>query len=85
MTAASQFNVLNQDDQTDSSKPLHVVYTDGIIGVGSQTVWKVKPMIDASDHLIQYSIVPLHVKQDCKVLWKVMVPILDHKLDLYFS
>ena len=61
---------MNQGDLTDSFKPLYVVYKDGGDGAGLQTVWKAKSMNDASDHLFQYNIVPLHLKQDSKVLWK---------------
>ena len=36
----------------------------------SQTVWKAKSMKDASGHLLLYSLVPLNVEQDSRVLWK---------------
>lgn len=81
----SLINVLNQDGQTDFSKPHYVVYKDDRDGVRSQTVWKAKSMNDASDHFFQYSFAPLRVKQhSIEFHGKIILLILSYQLDLYF-
>ena len=54
----------------DPSKPVVVVYKDGGDTAGSQTVWKSISMKDVSDHLFQFSVVPLRVEQSGTVVWK---------------
>ena len=54
----------------DPSKAVTVVYKDGGDTAGSQTVWKSASMKDASNHIFQFSLVPLHVEQNDAVVWK---------------
>ena len=74
MTTTSLINILNESSCIDHFKPVHVVYKDGGDGAGSQTVWKSKSMSEASDHLFQYSIVPLRVEQGTGIIWKNATP-----------
>ena len=54
----------------DKSKELKAIYKDGGDGSGSQTIWKSASMINASDHIFQYSMVPVRLEQDGNVVWK---------------
>ena len=76
MTTTSLINCVKMNDVTaiDPMKPLKAVYKDGCDGAGSQSTWNSKSMISASDHMFQYSVVPLRVEQDSKVVWKNPTP-----------
>ena len=76
MTSTSLINAvkMNEMAELDPSKPLMAVYKDGCDGAGSQSTWNSRSMINASDHMFQYSIVPLRLEQDSKVLWKNPTP-----------
>ena len=50
------------------------MYKDGCDGAGSQSCWNSLSMINASDHMFQYSVVPLRLEQESKVLWKNPTP-----------
>ena len=70
MTTASLIkNIEHSGVHLNESEPLKVVYKEGGDTAGSQTVWSSSSMIDASDHLFQYSIVPLRVIQENKIVW----------------
>ena len=60
--------------QIDTLKSLTAVYKDGCDGAGSQSSWNSQSMINASDHMFQYSIVPLRLEQESQVLWKNPTP-----------
>ena len=47
-----------------------MVYKDGGDGSGSQTVWKILSMVNASDHIFQYSMVPIRLEQEGTTIWK---------------
>ena len=66
MTTTSLINCVKMDDITaiDPMKPLKAVYKDGCDGAGSQSTGNSKLMIDASDHMFQYSVAPLRLEQD---------------------
>ena len=80
MTTRSLLNTLLDDksSQLDTNKPVNVVYKDGCDGAGSQTVWNSVSMNDKSDHMFQYSIVPLRVEQEGHVVWKNPTPNAAH-------
>ena len=73
-TSSSLIDMIqNKDPEAqpiDPSKPVVVVYKDGGDTAGSQTVWKSISMKDASDHLFQFSVVPLRAEQSGTVVWK---------------
>ena len=54
----------------DPLKEIKAVYKDGGDGSGSQTIWKSASMINASDHIFQYSMVPVRIEQDGVTIWK---------------
>ena len=70
MTTQSLITVIEAECKIDDILELTVTYKDGGDTAGSETVWKSAEMIGASDHLFQYSVVPLTIQQGSKVLWK---------------
>ena len=76
MTTSSIINCVKMDNLVtiDVTKPLKAIYKDGCDGAGSQSVWNSRSMINASDHIFQYSVVPLRLEQGLKVLWKNPTP-----------
>ena len=49
----------SSDNAIDGTIEFKAVYKDGGDGSGSQTIWKSVSMCNASDHVFQYSMVPL--------------------------
>ena len=74
MTTTTLLNVIENAEKIDSGMELTVTYKDSGDTAGSQTVWKSAEMTDASDHLFQYSLVPILVEQGVKTLWKKPSP-----------
>ena len=73
MTTKSLINTIEHSAEitpNDNTLPIQVIYKEGGDTAGSQSVSRSSAMINASDHLFQYSIVPLRVEQDGHLLWK---------------
>ena len=73
MTTTSLINIIETTQGKENISPLldiTVTFKDGGDTAGSQTVWKSAAMSNSSDHLFQYSVVPLFVEQGSKILWK---------------
>ena len=73
MTTTSLINVIETTECNENINQLlnvNVTFKNGGDTAGSQTVWKSAAMTNASDHLFQYSVVPLFVEQGSKLLWK---------------
>ena len=69
-TTKSLIETINSKNVIDMCKEIKAVYKDGGDGSGSQTIWKSASMINASDHVFQYSMVPLRLEQDGTTIWK---------------
>ena len=64
MTTASVIDAANysRDLPLDPSLKYKMTYKDGADGLGCQTIWKSKSMIDAVPNMFQHSIVPLQLE-----------------------
>ena len=60
----------NTENGIKVSQPVTTFYKDGGDTAGSQTVWKSSSLKDASDHIFQFSVVPLCAEQDTEVIWR---------------
>ena len=52
------------------SQPVTIFYKDCGDTAGPQTVWESSSIKDASDHIFQFSVVPLCVEKDTEVIWR---------------